>query len=90
MRGKVGVALLYRFNKEQIIKFSLEAAGLDSQMAVNGRNLWKHKELKTRERKDFRAKVPPYGTVALQIQAKALPYDIFQYHSEAFPKIKEF
>ncbi|AVR47134.1 alpha-galactosidase [Christiangramia fulva] len=86
MSGKVAVALLNRSNKEQIIKFSLEAVGLDSQTAVNIRDLWKHKDLETRVRKDLSAKVLPHGTVVLKIKGKALPYNIFQYDSAAFPQ----
>ena len=76
--GKVGVALLNRSNEETSITLNLKTIGVKASEGYSVTDLWEKTTQKDQVVDSLQFTVPAHGVVALRIEGKSIPYNIFQ------------
>ena len=80
MSGKVAVVLLNRSKAAADISFDVSSVGLESQKGYRYKDLWDKKTVDKTKEATLTFNVPSHGVVALLIEGKSLPLNLFQYN----------
>lgn len=76
--GKVGVVLLNRSEEATDITLKLETLGIKGSAGFNVRDLWAKKTNSELTADSISYNVPAHGVIALKIEGKSIPYNVFQ------------
>ncbi len=82
MIGKVAVVLLNRGKTAENISFDLSSVGVESQKGYRYKDLWNKNTKENLKDASLTFKVPSHGVVALLIEGKSLPLNVFQYNEQ--------
>ncbi len=77
--GRVAVVLLNRSEKEDSIGFHLADVSIDASQSYTMRDIWNRKDYDVSRNDSVGFVVPSHGVVALRLEGKSLPYNVFQY-----------
>ncbi len=80
MSGKVAVVLLNRSKAAADISFDVSSVGIESQKGYRYKDLWDKKTVDKTKEATLTFNVPSHGVVALLIEGKSLPLNLFQYN----------
>lgn len=79
MSGKVAVVLLNRGKTAEDISFDLTSVGIDPLKGYQYKDLWDKNSMENLKDTVLTFRVPSHGVVALLVEGKPLPLNVFQY-----------
>ncbi|MGR3808962.1 glycoside hydrolase family 27 protein [Jiulongibacter sp. NS-SX5] len=79
MSGEIAVAILNRSNDSQNFSFNIAEIGLDIKGGYSAKDLWTKEEFAVTTSPEISKEITPHGVVALKVNGKALPFNVFQY-----------